>query len=130
MTIKKAKAHEIRCQGVGGAGNEEAETMHESLDRSHRSEGDNSTTGTHQHYSDEDNEDDNEEEEEGDDGDGDIDEGDDEDGDDGDDDDDDNSYAAFVENFLRRQDIDANRKRRLQEFSKVCCTYTFAVSNR
>ena len=60
MTVKKAKAHEIRCQEVGGAENEEAESTHEFLDRPRRSEGNNSTTSTHRVFDDEDdNEDDN-----------------------------------------------------------------------
>jgi hypothetical protein len=129
MTTKKAKAHEIRCQGVGAAENEEAEagSMHESLDRASRSEGNNSTTSTHQRYDDDDNED--EEEEEDDDGDDDDDEDDEEDGGDGGDDYD-YSDAAFVENFFRNQDVDASHKRRMQSFYEVCCAYTFAVSNR
>jgi hypothetical protein len=113
MTTKKAKAHEIRCQGVGAAENEEAEagSMHESLDRASRSEGDNSATSTHQRYDDDDNED------EDDDGD-DEDEEDDEDGDDGGDDYD-YSDAAFVENFFRNQDVDASHKRRMQSFYEM-----------
>jgi len=107
MTVKKAKGHEIRCQEVGAAENEEAESTHEFLDRPRRSEGNNSTTSTHRVF---DDEDDNEDEEEGDDGDED-----DDDGDDGDD----SSDADFVENFLRSQDVDESHKEKMRIFYKM-----------
>ena len=110
MTIKKAEAHEIRCQGVGTTENEEAEL---------RSEGNNSTSSMHRASNNEEgDENDNEDEEEDDD--------DDDDGSDSGSGSDSND--AFVENFLRSQNVGASHRRRMRSFYKVCGTYTFAVS--
>ena len=89
MTVKRAKAHEIRCQGVGATENKEAESGHEFSDGPNRSEGNDNTTSTHQLS---DNEDGNEDEKEGDD---DVNDDDDDNSDSGSD-----SNIAFVENFL------------------------------
>ena len=121
MTVKKAKAHEIRCQGVGATENKEDESGHEFSDGPIRSEGNGDTTSTHQLSDNEDgNEDGNEDEEESDDDDNDDDDFGSDSGSD--------SNIAFVENFLRNQDVDASHRRRMRSFCKVCCTYTFAVS--
>ena len=58
MTIKKARTHEIRCQEVGAVENEEARSLNEIVDKPHRSEGDDSTTSTHEGTVFEDGEDD------------------------------------------------------------------------
>ena len=100
MTVKAARNHEIRCQDVGAAENRGAGSLHETLDRSRRSEGIDSTTSTHQDRTvfernddDDDIGDDNEDGSEG--------KGDDEDDEDDNNDNNDNHDAASIVNFLR-----------------------------
>ena len=94
MGMKKAKAHEIRCHGF--------------LDRPRQSEENYGTTSTHQEGTvferHEDDEDDGNEDVNGDD----------------DNDDNDNDDTAFIENFLRSQDVDESYRKRMRSFYKVC----------
>jgi len=120
MTIKKARAHEIRCQEVGAAENEEARSLHENLGKPHRSEGDDSTTSTHQEGTvfedgeEDDNEDDDEGESDDDDDDDDYDDDNDNEGNEND-----NNDTAFVENFLRSQDVAESHRKKMRSFYKM-----------
>ncbi|KAF8273908.1 hypothetical protein EI94DRAFT_1715188 [Lactarius quietus] len=104
MTVKNAKAHEIQCQEEGAENGEaESRTVFERND-------------------DDDDEDDDDDDNEGEGNEEEYEEGyeeEEDDDNDNDDDDNDNDNNAFVENFLRRHSIDANRGEMLRSFYKM-----------